>query len=215
MAIDSPTTLPLQTRAAPVSRVDDAARSVDVVFSTGAVVRRQRWTGWDTVVPFDEELVVSADAIDMTRLAAGAPALDSHSSWSTYAQVGVVERAWIEGTEARATIRFPLPGIDPSADRLFGLVSERIVRNVSVGYTIDRVRVVPPVTVGEVERRVVERWTPHEISFVTVPADPGAQVRAAAATYPVAIVDAAGTPVVRSAAAIARMRMRAAASRLA
>ena len=24
----------------------------------------------------------------------------------------------------------------------------------------------------------MERWTPHELSFVTVPADPGAQVRA-------------------------------------
>lgn len=181
-----PESLPMQVRLAPVTSTDAEARTVDVVFTTGAAVRRRRWTGWDTSVPFDEVLTVSRDAIDLTRLNAGGPALDSHSMWSTFAQVGVVERAWIDGGEGRATIRFPSKGVDERADRMFAMVSEGIIRNISVGYSVDKVRVVQPERVGEVEKRIVERWTPHEISFVTVPADAGAQVRSQeAATFPV------------------------------
>ncbi|MGI6247243.1 MAG: prohead protease/major capsid protein fusion protein [Pseudochelatococcus sp.] len=188
----APSALPMQLRRAPIlpATVNTEARSVDVVFTTGAAVRRRRWTGWDSSVPFDEILEVSDSAVDLTRLNAGAPALDSHSVWSSHSQVGVVERAWIEGKEGRATIRFPREGLDPAADRMFGLIGDGIIRNVSVGYSIDRVKVVEPVTKGEVERRIAERWTPLEVSFVTVPADPRAQVRAAdQASYPVEIIE--------------------------
>lgn len=188
----APVALPMQLRRAPIlpATVNTEARSVDVVFTTGAAVRRRRWTGWDTSVPFDEILEVSERAVDLTRLNAGAPALDSHSVWSSHSQVGVVERAWIEGKEGKATIRFPREGLDQAADRMFGLISDGIIRNVSVGYSIERVKVVEPATKGEVEQRIVERWTPLEVSFVTVPADPRAQVRAAdQANYPVEIVD--------------------------
>lgn len=187
---------------------DDAinleARTVNVTFTTGAAVRRRRWTGWDSSVPFDEILAVSRDAIDLDRLNRGGPALDSHSAWSSYSQVGVVERAWIEGSEGRATIRFPSKGIDAAADRMFGLVSEKIIRNVSVGYIIDQARVIEAEKKGEVEKRIVERWTPMEISFVTIPADAGAQVRSAdMRTFPLAVELVSGTR-----AALARMRMR-------
>ena len=188
----TPVALPMQLRRAPIlpATVDAAARSIDVVFTTGAAVRRRRWTGWDTSVPFDEILEVSDRAVDLTRLNAGAPALDSHSVWSSYSQVGVVERAWIDGKEGKATIRFPREGLDQAADRMFGLISDGIIRNVSVGYSIERVKVVEPAAKGEVEQRIVERWTPLEVSFVTVPADPRAQVRAAdQANYPLEIID--------------------------
>ncbi len=188
----APVALPMQLRRAPIlpATVNAEARSVVVVFTTGAAVRRRRWTGWDTSVPFDEILEVSDRAVDLTRLNAGAPALDSHSVWSSHSQVGVVERAWIEGKEGKATIRFPREGLDQAADRMFGLISDGIIRNVSVGYSIERVKVVEPAAKGEVEQRIVERWTPLEVSFVTVPADPRAQVRAAdQASYPVEIVD--------------------------
>ncbi|MCA3636898.1 MAG: HK97 family phage prohead protease [Methylobacterium sp.] len=186
--VQPPGALPMQTRAAPINvgSINAEARTVDVVFSTGASVRRQRWVGWDSVVPFDEILTISRDAIDMTRLDAGAPALDSHSNYTTRSQVGVIERAWVADGQALATIRFPPAGIDENADRMFGLVSSGIIRNVSVGYTIDEARVVEAEKRGEIEKRIVTRWTPMEISFVTIPADAGAQVRAAVeqATYP-------------------------------
>ena len=198
MRVEPPGALPMQTRAAPINAgsINAEARTVDVVFSTGAAVRRQRWQGWESVIPFDEILTISRDAIDMTRLNAGAPALDSHSNYSSFSQVGVVARAWVENDLAMATIRFPPAGIDESADRMFGLVSAGIIRNVSVGYTIDEARVIEAEKRGEVEKRIVTRWTPMEISFVTIPADAGAQVRAAGeiATYPL-LINRAAAPI--------------------
>lgn len=75
----APVALPMQLRRAPIlpATVNTEARSVDVVFTTGAAVRRRRWIGWDTSVPFDEILEVSERAVDLTRLNAGAPALDT------------------------------------------------------------------------------------------------------------------------------------------
>ncbi len=202
---NDPAALPMQTRAAPISAVNVERRTVDLVFTTGAAVRRRRWTGWETSVPFDEILEVSRDAIDMTRLNAGAPVLDSHSPYSTSSQVGVVERAWLDGGEGWATVRFPSAGLDQAADRMFGMVNEKIIRNVSVGYSINKVRVVEPTKKDDVEKRIATRWTPFEISFVTIPADAGAQVRNGD-EYPL-LIERAFDP----AAAIARMRMRQAA----
>lgn len=193
----------MQTRDLPVNSIDVEKRTVEVAFTTGAAVRRRRWTGWDTSVPFDEILEVSRSAINLDRLNKGAPALDSHSAYRTSSQVGVIEKAWIEGGEGRCLIRFPSKGVDPNADRMFAMVAEQIIRNVSVGYSIDEVRVVEPQKKGEVEKRIATRWTPFEVSFVTIPADADAQVRSTDETFPVAISrDHAG------AAAAARMRMR-------
>jgi hypothetical protein len=185
-----PETLPLQVRRETITdgAIDTEARTVTLVFTTGATVRRRRYVGWDTVVPFDETLVVSKAAIDLSRMNAGALVLDSHSTYTTFAQVGVVERAWIEGKEGKATVRFPTVGIDERADRMFGLVADKIIKNVSVGYSIDKIRIVDPEKKGQIEQRIVERWTPHEISFVTVGADAGAQVRAAASSFPIELV---------------------------
>ena len=186
----APANLPMQVRGQDLSlgAVDEEARTVTLVFTTGASVRRMRYTGWDTATPFDEILVVSERAIDLSRMNLGAPVLDSHSRWSTFSQVAVVERAWIEKGEGWSTIRFPKLGVDPAADRIFGLVADRIIKNVSVGYSIDKIRVQEAQKKGEVEKVFVERWTPNEISFVTVPADPGAQVRSSEATFPLSII---------------------------
>lgn len=184
-----PEALPMQTRLAPLGTVNVETRTIDVVWTTGATVRRRRYVGWDTAVPFDEELLVSADAIDLTRMDAGAPVLDSHSTWSTESILAVVDRAWLAGGEGLATLRFPEPGVRKASDEMFEMARQKIVRNISVGYTINRVRVVEPTKAGEVERRIVERWTPYEVSFVAVPADAGAQVRAEEArAFPLEIV---------------------------
>ncbi|WP_316215039.1 prohead protease/major capsid protein fusion protein [Bradyrhizobium sp. SZCCHNR2035] len=188
---NDPAALPMQTRDLPVGSVDHDKRTVEVTFTTGAAVRRRRWTGWDTSVPFDEILEVSRAAVNLTRLNAGAPALDSHSAYRTASQVGVIEKAWIDGSEGRALIRFPSKGVDDGADRMFAMVSEGIIRNVSVGYAIDELRVEEPQKKGDVEKRIATRWTPFEVSFVTIPADAGAQVRGTDETFPIIIKRAA------------------------
>lgn len=208
-----PDSLPMQMQEVRLlpSGVDTETRTLDLVWTTGAPVRRRRYVGWDTVVPFDEILLVSDKAIDLSRMNAGAPVLDSHSVWSTFSQVAVVERAWVDGGEGKAKVRFPKAGIDERADRMFGLVSDGIIKNVSVGYSIDKIRIEEAQKKGEVEKVFVERWTPNEISFVTVPADPGAQVRNHADTFPL-LVD---RKPVSTIAASARMRMAEAVRRLA
>ena len=84
--------LPMETRSMPIKTVDAESRTVDVVFSRGAKVRRYKWEGYGRV-PYDETIVVSKDAINMERLALGAPVVDSHNTYSTRAQVAVVEKA--------------------------------------------------------------------------------------------------------------------------
>src|ERR1700754_2447059 len=59
LATDDPASLPMQTRAHEITSIDEENRTVEVTFTTGAAVRRQRWTGWDTSIPFDEILEVS------------------------------------------------------------------------------------------------------------------------------------------------------------
>ncbi|WP_238258442.1 HK97 family phage prohead protease, partial [Methylobacterium gnaphalii] len=160
------------------------------------------------------ELIVSDAAVDLTRLNAGAPVVDSHMTYSVRGQMAVVERAWIRGGEGHAEIRFPSLGTDPDADRLFELVRQKIVRNLSVGYTINRVRVVEPQKAGDVERRIVESWTPYELSFVTVPADAGAQARSAEHSFPLEIVGRSAVGGSGAAGTLARMKMRARAAGL-
>ncbi len=171
--------LPMQVRAlASTNQVDADKRTVEVVFATETPVRRRRYEGWDRVVDFDEILTISRAAIDFTRLNAGAPVLDSHAHYSMRNQVGVVEKAWVDGTDARALLRFPAAGLDQEADRLFALISDGIVRNVSVGYQLQKIKVTEPEKRGDVQKVIAQRWLPTEISFVPVPADPASGVRA-------------------------------------
>ena len=174
------TSLPMQMRAfASTNQVDVDRRTVEVVFATETPVRRRRYEGWDRIVDFDEILTISRSAIDFTRLNAGAPVLDSHSRYSTSSQRGVVEKAWIDNSEARALLRFPALEIDPEADRLFALVADGIVRNISAGYTLQKIKIIEPEKRGDVQKVIAQRWTPTEISFVAIPADPASGVRAA------------------------------------
>lgn len=198
-----PSNLPIQVRAVAVdsAAVDSEKRTVRVVFSSGAAVRRQRYVGWDgPAIPFDEILVVSRDAVQLDRLNAGAPVLDSHQTWSTQSQMAVVDRAWIEGRGANAVayaeLRFPQAGIDENADILFGKIADGIVRNVSCGYMLNEIEVTPANDKkGTVEIRKVTKWTPYEISFVAAGADALAQVRSGAeSAYPVNITEGAASP---------------------
>lgn len=192
--------LPLFTRATPVETIDVEKRTAELVFTTGAAVRRLSWDG-----PFDEVLLVTPAAVNLDRLRAGAPLLDSHFRYSLDAQLGVVEEARVADGKGYAVVRFPAAGISEQTDRMFGMVRDKIVRNVSVGYSIDRVRVEKATAKAGVDQWIVERWTPSEISLVTIPADAGAQVRAdaGARSYP---IEFAAAPLAET--TLARMRMR-------
>jgi hypothetical protein len=169
--------LPTQQRAASIapSSFNAAERTVDVIWTTGAKVRRMDW--W-TGQAYDEELVVSAEAVDLSRLASGAaPVLDSHRAYGLDSQIGVVLRASVEGGEGRATLRLS------EREELAGLVRDieaGIIRNISVGYNVQRYEVVAAANRtdgGTVPLYRAVAWQPAELSFVPIPADAGSGTR--------------------------------------
>lgn len=180
--------LPMQTRAASVTSVNEDARTIELVWTTGAKVRRYDW--WREE-PFDEELIVTPDACDLSRLNNGAPLLEQHRAWSLDGVLGVVERAWIANGEGRATVRFSRAEDSPDADRVFRQIKDKIIRNVSVGYSIRKVERERRET-GVAVWRVVD-WQPNEISVVAIGADDKAGFRAdeGAQTFPFILVDRA------------------------
>ena len=179
--------MPMQTRIADITSINEEDRTIDLVWTTGAKVRRYDY--WRDE-PFDEELVVSANAVDLTRLNSGAPLLDMHSGWSLRAILGVVEKAWIAAGEGLARVRFSKAEDDPEADKIFRKIKDKIIRNVSVGYSINKVERESQSN-GVMLWRIVD-WQPYEISIVTVGADAGAGIRSEEqTTYPVIFVDRA------------------------
>src|SRR4051794_28538664 len=86
--------LPLQTRAdvrLMPDTVDADHRTVEMVWSTGAAVRRRDpWTG----KRYDEVLSLDETHVDLSRLNGGAPLLNTHGAWDLSDVIGVVERAW-------------------------------------------------------------------------------------------------------------------------
>lgn len=144
------------------------ARTVELVFSTGSRGKRYDYN----IGSYYEELEISENAIKLERLNSGAPLLFNHQSYSSDDVIGVVERAWVDGTEAKALVRFDT---DDYADKIFRKVKSGILKHVSVQYSADYEHV------GEADGIPVMRavnWEPIEISVLPLPFDYNAQIRA-------------------------------------
>lgn len=135
-------------------------RTVEVIFSTGADVARPGFT---------ERLAMSPDAVDLSRLI-GAHVLDSHRKGSLADVIGVVVSAEVRGGKGYAKIKFSERSSTIIAD-----VAAGIIRHVSIGYSVQKWADSTDQNGGRL--RTAQKWTPMEISFVPVPADPGATVR--------------------------------------
>lgn len=163
--------MPQQRRLAPVQSIKADTRTVQVMWSAGARVRRYDW--WDDEV-FFEELDMSPDAVDMSRLNGGAPVLDTHNRYSLDGVLGVVENAWLNEGRGFADLRFSeRDDVTP----IWQDVQGGIIRNVSVAYEILEMREVgrDPATGYRIMRAV--RWQPYEISLVPIGADQEAGTR--------------------------------------
>ncbi|HAI58584.1 MAG TPA: peptidase S14 [Xanthomonadaceae bacterium] len=164
------------------------SRTVEVVWTAGAVVVRY---DHNTGEYYNEELGVSTSAIDMSRLASGAaPVLNSHGTWSLDDQIGVVERAWLDGNVGRALIR--LSGREDVAG-IVQDIRDGIIRNISVGYSVQTYEITRDAG-NKLPTYRATRWTPMELSFVTVPADAGAATRGAPGANPNTPNASQGTP---------------------
>lgn len=151
--------------------VDIEARTVELVWTTGAKGRRWNWD----IGSYLEELEVSDTAVKLDRLNNGAPLLNVHNQWELRSVLAVVEKAWLENGEGHALVRFSQR---EDADEVFKDVKDGILRNISVGYTVHRYVLVEGGEDALPLYRAVD-WEPMELSLVPVGFDDGAKVRSA------------------------------------
>lgn len=117
-----------------------------------------------------ERLSLDAAAVDLSRLE-GASVLDAHRQTAVRDVLGSVRSAAVDGKRGTALIQFSgRPEVEP----IWQDVLAGILRHVSVGYTVEEW--------AESKENgawvlTAVRWTPHEISLVPTPADPGAKIR--------------------------------------
>lgn len=140
-------------------------RTVEVIWSTGAPVRRRDMAG-----QYVERLSLAPEAVDLSRLQ-GASVLDAHRQSAVRDVLGSVQSAAVDGQRGTALIRF---SARPEVEPLWQDVLSGILRHVSVGYSVEDWA---ESTENGARVLTAVRWTPHEISLVPTPADPGAHIR--------------------------------------
>ncbi len=151
--------LPILRREYEVRRdsLNKSKRTVRVQFASEAAVNR--WFG-------SEILDCDPSSVDMSRVQSGAAVLVEHD---TRQRCGITESGNVtDRRTVEAEIRFSK---SPLGDAIMAEVDDGTVRWVSVGYRVDKFQV----DEDEEEYRAI-RWTPLEVSFVAIPADPSAKV---------------------------------------
>jgi hypothetical protein len=189
----TPTTQPNASRSAtdprimpPLSRgaelvpstYNEIDNTIDVVWTTGAMGRRYDWYN-DT--PYDEELVVTPEAVDMTRFDKGVvQVIDNHDIQGGLKSIlGIATRGSIQNGEGSATLRLS------TRPELAGIVADirsGIIRSISFTYRVSKYEITRAIDRTDGINMPLYRavaWEPYEISFVTVPFDAGASSRSA------------------------------------
>jgi hypothetical protein len=161
----------LSVRAA-IGGVNKDARTVDLIFSTGAPAdRMDLWSG----NRFREVLSMNPAHVRLDRLNSNAPLLDSHSACSLGSVLGTVQpgSARLESGKGIATVRFSKRA---DVEPIWNDVVDEIVRSVSIGYRVYKFQEETPKGGGTPTRTAID-WEPFEISMVPMPVDVGARVR--------------------------------------
>ncbi|EFG3346955.1 major capsid protein [Escherichia coli] len=135
----------------------------EIAFSSTQPYQRQFWDEQNQeMVVLDEILVHTPEAVDLSRLNNNAPLLFNHNFDN---HIGVVCDARIDADNVgRATVRFSKHGT--LANDIRNKVIEGTMEKISVGYDIKEYHIDYAKS-----QLIVSKWIPHEISWVTVPAD--------------------------------------------
>lgn len=146
-------------------KIDEENRTVQLSFSSDMPV--SRWFGM-------EVLDHSPESVNLERLNDGAPLLMDHNSSD---QIGRVEQAVVDGKRGNAIVRFSKSA---RGSEIFNDVIDGIRQNISVGYRIDEMELDSERSTEDEEYYVAKRWSPFEISLVSIPADQSVGISRAA-----------------------------------
>lgn len=111
------------------------------------------------------------NAVDLSRLNSVGVLLFNHN---TDKVVGKVIRAWVENHRGMAEVEFDT---DDDAEKIFGKVRSGTLKTTSVRYSVDAWEEVVAGKQSADGRftgpcQIARKWTPLEVSVVSVPADP-------------------------------------------
>lgn len=166
--------LPRLARVATIvpGTLNEEARTVDMVWSTGARVLRGYYDR------YWEELSLDPKHVRMKRLNNGAPFLNAHDDYDANGVIGVVVAgsAAVDGKRGTATVRFARAEDDAEADQIFRKIKDGIIQNVSVGYATYRMEKTEDVA-DKIPVYLAVDWEPMELSAVPIGADDGAGFR--------------------------------------
>lgn len=118
------------------------------------------------------EILDHADgAVDLARIQEIGCLLFNHNR---DAVIGKITRAWLEDNRGMAEVEFDT---DEASELIYQKVKSGTLKGVSVGYQIDSWEEVLPGKQSADGRftgpaEIARKWTPYEISIVSVPADP-------------------------------------------
>jgi len=160
------------------STYNEIDNTIDVIWTTGSMGRRYDWYN-DT--PYDEELVVTPEAVDMTRFDKGVvQVIDNHDiQGGLKSIIGIATRGSIQNGEGSASLRLS------NRPELAGIVADikaGIIRSISFTYRVAKYEITRAIDRTDGVNVPLYRavaWEPYEISFVTVPFDAGASSRSA------------------------------------
>jgi HK97 family phage major capsid protein/HK97 family phage prohead protease len=137
--------------------LNDEKRTIELCFSSDLPVE---------IFPgFFEILSHDPGSVNLERLNDGAPLLLNHN---TDLQIGVIESAEIKDGKGRAVVRFSEHS--EIAGQIFKEVKDGIRKKVSVAYRVNQFKDAQDEKKQDVSI-IAEKWTPYEISIVSIPAD--------------------------------------------
>ena len=149
------------------SVIDEENRTVRVSVSSELPVTRASFFR----EPWIEVLGHKDGEVDLTRLENGASVHYNHSR-KREDRIGVVESAGVRNGRVEATLRISKRD---DVNDLWQDIRDGVLTNISVGYSIDERKLTRENKDGPDEYRITS-WTPHEVSFVDIPADPSGGV---------------------------------------
>jgi phage head maturation protease len=145
-----------------IRAVEGAGNERRFILSFSSEVPYRRWFGMEVLDHKD-------GAVDLSRLNTVGVVLFNHD---TYKVLGKVIRSWVENKRGQAEVEFDT---DEDAEVIYQKVKGGTLKTTSVRYTID---VWEEVAAGKTSTdgfagpcEIARKWTPLEISIVSVPAD--------------------------------------------